>query len=119
MTGVIDRLVKTGLVVRSRSETDRRVVLVEATPAGVQTFEQIKARMVQEGVEGFDIFTVDELASLEKLFSHFLRTELARQRAYETDELDRHLRKVESFLDTPMSYAEEGVPQLKPCEASD
>ena len=34
MTGIIDRLVRDGLVERSRAETDRRSVVVAITPAG-------------------------------------------------------------------------------------
>lgn len=119
MTGVIDRLVKTGMVARSRSETDRRVVLVEPTPAGIQTFEQIKIRMVREGMEGFDMFTTDELVNIEKFFSYFLRNELSRLRSYDKDELDRHLRKVESFLDMPINYEEDSVSRFESCEATD
>jgi DNA-binding MarR family transcriptional regulator len=36
MTGIIDRLVRDGLVKRSRCDDDRRAVLVEITPVGRQ-----------------------------------------------------------------------------------
>ncbi len=40
MTGIIDRLVRDGLVQRSRSDEDRRSVHVEITPAGRQLVTQ-------------------------------------------------------------------------------
>ena len=39
MTGIIDRLVKKGLVQRRHSQTDRRVVLIRLTDPGKQTYE--------------------------------------------------------------------------------
>ncbi len=49
MTGIVDRLVRLGLVERRRSETDRRSVLVGLTPAGEallsRAHEQRRERM--------------------------------------------------------------------------
>src|ERR1700752_1318297 len=53
MTGVIDRLVKMQLVERTRSETDRRVVLVEVTPAGSGLVQQIDEQMLCDATTGF------------------------------------------------------------------
>ena len=55
MTGIIDRLVRDGLVQRSRSDDDRRAVMVEITASGRQaiaaawerTFEDVES-MLQE-----------------------------------------------------------------------
>ncbi len=40
MTGIIDRLVREGMVERSRSDEDRRSVLVTLTPQGYQVVEE-------------------------------------------------------------------------------
>lgn len=40
MTGIVDRLVREGLVVRSRSDEDRRAVLVTLTPRGYEIVEK-------------------------------------------------------------------------------
>ncbi|REJ75101.1 MAG: MarR family transcriptional regulator [Acidobacteria bacterium] len=40
LTGIIDRLEKKGLVLRTTSPSDRRSVIVELTPAGIELFEQ-------------------------------------------------------------------------------
>jgi DNA-binding MarR family transcriptional regulator len=41
VTGIIERMVEHGLVARTRSDDDRRVVAVAATDAGRETVEQI------------------------------------------------------------------------------
>lgn len=40
-TGLVDRMVKQGLVKRDRSKSDRRAVLVTITPKGGKIFQQI------------------------------------------------------------------------------
>ena len=50
MTGIIDRLVRDGLVQRSRSEEDRRAVHVEITPAG----RELVARAWERAFDGMD-----------------------------------------------------------------
>jgi DNA-binding MarR family transcriptional regulator len=42
MTGIVDRLVRMGLVLRRRAETDRRQVLVELTPAGRGLLDKVR-----------------------------------------------------------------------------
>jgi DNA-binding MarR family transcriptional regulator len=44
MTGIIDRLVRDGLVERRRAETDRRSVVVAITPTGQQLVDQAWSR---------------------------------------------------------------------------
>ena len=44
MTGIIDRLVRDGLVERRRAKTDRRSVVVAITPTGQQLVDQAWAR---------------------------------------------------------------------------
>ena len=44
MTGIVDRMVKRGLVERRHEEKDRRVVLVSPTDAGLNVFREIDQR---------------------------------------------------------------------------
>ncbi|MCX7852477.1 MAG: MarR family transcriptional regulator [Caldilineales bacterium] len=44
MTGIVDRLVREGLVERSRSDEDRRAVLVTLTPRGYEIVEKAWAQ---------------------------------------------------------------------------
>lgn len=42
MVAMLDRLAKAGLVVRTPSETDRRVKLVSLTPLGIQLYAKVR-----------------------------------------------------------------------------
>lgn len=44
MVSMVDRLVKSGLVLRQPSETDRRVKFIALTDAGRAAYEQVKAQ---------------------------------------------------------------------------
>ncbi|MCR4423507.1 MAG: MarR family transcriptional regulator [candidate division WOR-3 bacterium] len=48
-SGLVDRLVKKRLVERDRSTEDRRVVLVQLTPAGIKTAQQL-AKLNRQGL---------------------------------------------------------------------
>ncbi len=47
MAGLIDRLVRDGLVTRRRDEEDRRTVMVAITPAGQQTVADAWDRILE------------------------------------------------------------------------
>lgn len=48
MTGIVDRLVRQGLVARRSHATDRRIVLVQLTPSGTETLAHVEdMRQVQ------------------------------------------------------------------------
>jgi DNA-binding MarR family transcriptional regulator len=64
LTGIVDRMEDRGLVARRREPTDRRVVLVHTTDAGVAVFQSMAAerrktleplldRMTDEELDGF------------------------------------------------------------------
>jgi len=80
MTGIIDRLEKAGLVERTRSTTDRRVVLVQATPAGVALLKQVSEKLLDDDVAGCSVLTDRELAETEALFQEIFRIHLRRFR---------------------------------------
>ncbi|GGM36214.1 hypothetical protein GCM10007977_042050 [Dactylosporangium sucinum] len=62
ITKQVDALSELGLVRRLRSETDRRVVLVEATPAGRQVLERGRAARVRRIAELLGDATEEEWA---------------------------------------------------------
>lgn len=78
MTGIIDRLEKAGLVERARSTTDRRVVLVQATQAGVALLKQVGEKLLDDDVAGCAVLTDEELADTEALFQEIFRIHLKR-----------------------------------------
>lgn len=78
MTGIIDRLEKAGLVERTRSTTDRRVVLVQATPAGMILLKQVGEKLLDDDMAGCSVLTDEELADTEALFQEIFRIHLRR-----------------------------------------
>lgn len=66
-TNVVDRLELEGKVQRVASDTDKRVVLVELTPAGRAWFREISAAHEREVNEIFAALGHDELSQLRDL----------------------------------------------------
>ena len=54
VTGVLERLEKRGLITRQRSETDRRRVLLHATPAAMGLLDEAPPLMQESFVEAFN-----------------------------------------------------------------
>lgn len=72
MTRMLDRLEKKGLIARSRSDTDRRIVKLELTPQGRHAAKQlpeIGAAVLNEQLHGF---SESDLATLIALLSRFI-----------------------------------------------
>ncbi len=73
VTGILERLEKRGLVVRQRSEVDRRRVLVKVTQAGEKLLEKAPPLMQESFVERFNCLQDWEqamiLCSLQRLVS--------------------------------------------------
>ena len=119
MTGITDRLVKMKLVERTRSETDRRVVLVQATPAGIELLNRIRDEVLDRARTGYlALAENDELADLDRLLEFFeqsleylLRVHLKRRHALDAPELDVEIEKIRSFLKNPIDEVETGVPE--------
>jgi DNA-binding MarR family transcriptional regulator len=102
MTGVIDRLVKTKLVQRTRSETDRRVVLVKATPTGIDLTNEIKESLMQETLTSYKMLTDEELVTLEQLLRRLLRMHLGQYTSLQ--DVDAEIEKLEHFTKDPINY---------------
>lgn len=63
-TGVVDKLVRAGLVRRATDETDRRVIRIAITPAGRKALAQLKRiheQRLQEVLEHLSVEKRDEL----------------------------------------------------------
>jgi DNA-binding MarR family transcriptional regulator len=63
-TGIVDRMEKRGLVERRHGTTDRRVVLVHPTSAGVQVFSEMAAHRREMLSRVLDELGEDEMAAL-------------------------------------------------------
>jgi DNA-binding MarR family transcriptional regulator len=104
MTGVVDRLVRMQLVRRSRSEIDRRVVLVQATPAGIDLVRQVKEKMMQDALANYATFSDSELITLEQLLKNILRMYLEQYKSLPDGELNTEIEKLKSFMSDPIGY---------------
>lgn len=67
MTGIIDRLVRMGLVERRRKESDRRVVMVGLTRRGEQLLEEVKARRRRSFHKALAKFDDEKISQLLQL----------------------------------------------------
>src|SRR3954452_12027084 len=63
-TGIVGRMEERGLVERSHGETDRRVVLVKPTPAGIAIFRDMTEHRRQQLTALYTRLTDDELTAL-------------------------------------------------------
>lgn len=104
-TGVIDRLVKMDLVERTRSKTDRRVVLVQATQAGIELIEQIEAKLMESATPTYTLLTEEELDTFERLLKRLLRAHLQQYKSLSGSALDAEVEKLERFVKDPISYS--------------
>ena len=65
LTGVIERLEQKNLVVRERSNDDKRSFFVRLTPAGDQVFCNVFPKVIARGKELFTAYSDDDYATLE------------------------------------------------------
>jgi DNA-binding MarR family transcriptional regulator len=68
-TRLVDRLVTGGLVTRTPSSHDRRVVLVKPTPRGRRVFENATTRIKALHREQFGALTQQEIAEVTRLLN--------------------------------------------------
>lgn len=115
MTGIVDRLVKMKLVMRMRSETDRRVVLVQTTPAGVDRVNQIQGEAIKKDVKAYSDFSDEELGMLQQCLEHMLRLYVGQHTSLEGAELDAELERLQILRQDPINYLKsEDEKQLEP-----
>jgi MarR family 2-MHQ and catechol resistance regulon transcriptional repressor len=67
LTLVVDNLVKRGLVTRSRSDRDRRVVTAVLTPEGESAIAELFPRHVERVVSAFEGLSATEQETLARL----------------------------------------------------
>ncbi len=69
VTGVVDRLVRDGLVHRQASESDRRVNLISLTPLGLERFQAMASQHEQWVAGMFSELGAEEVAQLAGLLN--------------------------------------------------
>jgi DNA-binding MarR family transcriptional regulator len=66
LTGVLDRLIKKGLIMRTQGDDDRRQFLVKLTRLGEQTFDDIFPQVVRQGGRSFAKYKEADFLALER-----------------------------------------------------
>jgi hypothetical protein len=93
------------LVERTRSETDRRVVLVQATPAGIELVRQVEAQTLHDNEFCYGPMSDEELDVFEQFLKHILRAHLGRMTSRQDADVDAELEKLHLFKSDPIHYA--------------
>lgn len=104
MTGIVDRLVRMELVKRTRSETDRRVVLVQITPTGQELIQKIDNDFMQNDFGCYADLSNDELETFEKFIWLQLRILVGRYRDIQATDLDTEMDNLQRFMSDPIHY---------------
>lgn len=76
-TGIISRMERNGLVVRTRSEEDKRVVNIRFSEKGMEQFEALVRELVSYGLKVMGSFTKDEMELFYQMTSKIM--EILRQ----------------------------------------
>lgn len=66
-TGIVNRMEKDGLIERTRSSEDKRVVLIVQAEKGKQQFQKLFVKMLHYGTKIFDTFTDAEIELFFKM----------------------------------------------------
>lgn len=81
ITGIVDRMVQSGLVERQRSEGDRRVVLIALTPKGTQLAQRIPVTAMEIFGGALRSLSAKDRVALTDIFkrlSEYVRREVER-----------------------------------------
>ncbi|MGI5836978.1 MAG: MarR family transcriptional regulator [Chloroflexota bacterium] len=76
-TGVVDRLVNQGLIQRLENPNDRRIVLLQATPAGAELLERLLSAGLRYFHEILDRLSLDDLRTVARAFDILHETAMA------------------------------------------
>ena len=68
-TGIVSRMEKAGLVERTRSEQDKRIVLVVFSEKGKTQFQQLVSRLMSYGTRILGAFSAEELKLLNNMMA--------------------------------------------------
>ncbi len=71
-TGIIDRLVKQGLVSRTEDERDRRMLLLKATPEGEALVTKLREKRHSYLTASLGLMTSDDIVTLQKGLAAFI-----------------------------------------------
>lgn len=70
VTGFVDRLYKLGLITRTRSEEDRRVVIIQLSPKGMEPLNAFEEERKTKFERIFQRLDLPQVAELNKALEH-------------------------------------------------
>jgi DNA-binding MarR family transcriptional regulator len=73
VTGFIDRVYKLGLITRTRSEEDRRLVLIQLTPEGVSQLKAFEQQRKQKHRDILNNIGLPEIIAMNQSLEKFLK----------------------------------------------
>jgi len=74
ITGLADRLIQNGLLIRNQNPKDRRIQYLMLTEKGRKTIDNIKQKTNQELIRLLSTLNIEELAALEKGLSALIKS---------------------------------------------
>jgi len=105
MTGIVNRLLKMDLVARTRCETDRRVVLVEAKPAAIKLLETINQSLRQDKTIGFSALSGEALDKLDTILDYILEILLKNNQRQSPTDIEIAKEWMKLFAGDPITFA--------------
>jgi DNA-binding MarR family transcriptional regulator len=72
-TGIVDRLLKRGLITRTENPDDRRVLLLSTTPAGEELITGLRQKRRERMTELFNILSPSEAEELAKSLKYLVK----------------------------------------------
>ncbi len=109
MTGIVNRLVKMGLLRRTRSEEDRRVVWVEATPKGIELINAVQQNLNREDPYGFHDVSDTELAKVEDFLDYILVRYMKEIHQQEIPDLATARKNLHAFAGDPLGFVKSSM----------
>jgi DNA-binding MarR family transcriptional regulator len=79
MTGIVDRLVRQGLVSRAENAQDRRSVLLRTTDKGEELVTRLRSRRTGYLSRVLNRMSVDELAGMTRVLTAFVKADEAQE----------------------------------------
>jgi DNA-binding MarR family transcriptional regulator len=73
MSGTVSKLVKHGFVERTRSNSDRRMIVLEITPQGQRLITELGEQLVNRVADLLLTFSESELTEIRAAFAHLQR----------------------------------------------
>jgi DNA-binding MarR family transcriptional regulator len=89
VTGIVDRMEREGLVVRTRSATDRRVVHIQLTEKGTELASEVKVEPIAIFRDALSSLSRDEMRDLLRILTKLanrVKTMVERQLSHQEEE---------------------------------